>query len=299
MKAMILAAGLGTRLRPLTDTRPKVLMPVANRPIIARVIEYLKANGFSRLVVNAHHHHRQLVDYLDNGRPFGLPIELRVEPEILGTGGGIKNTAGFWDDKPFVVINGDILTDVNLAQAYKDHLKSGALVTLVVHDCEPFNQIEIDEDGNILHIARQNLPGRWAFTGIHIMNPQLLSHIPDSIFYDIIVCYQELIASGKAIRAFVSKNHYWRDIGTVQSYMGANRELSEKKILIGPGCQIDPSARFKDWAVVGANSVIGQHAEIERSVLWEGASVKEGVRVVDSVVSSSKAVEYDLTGDVL
>jgi mannose-1-phosphate guanylyltransferase len=299
MKAMILAAGLGTRLRPLTDTKPKVLMPVANRPIIARVIDYLKANGFSRLVVNAHHHHRQLVDYLDNGRPFGLPIELRVEPEILGTGGGIKNTAGFWDDEPFVVINGDILTDVNLTQAYEDHLKSGALVTLVVHDCEPFNQIEIDEDGNILDIARQNLPGRWAFTGIHIMSPQLLSHIPDSIFYDIIVCYQELIASGKAIRAFVSKNHYWRDIGTVQSYMSANWELSEKKILIGPGCQIDPSARFKDWAVVGANSVIGQHAEIERSVLWERAAVKEGVRVVDSVVSSSKAVEYDLTGDVL
>jgi mannose-1-phosphate guanylyltransferase len=299
MKAMILAAGLGTRLRPLTDVKPKVLMPVANRPIIARVIDYLKRNGFSRLVVNAHHHHRQLVDYLDNGRPFGLPIELRVEPEILGTGGGIKNTSGFWDDKPFVVINGDILTDIILTRAYEDHVKSGALVTLIVHDCELFNQIEIDEQGNILDIARQNLPGRWAFTGIHIMNPELLSHIPDGVFYDIIVCYQELIASGKAIRAFVSKNHYWRDIGTVQSYMDANRELSEKKILLGQGCQIDHSVRFKDWAVVGANSVIAQGVEIERSVLWEGAVVKERVRVVDSVVSSSEAVKYDLTGDVL
>lgn len=296
---MILAAGLGTRLRPLTDRKPKVLMPVANRPIIARVIDYLKAHGFSQLMVNAHHHHRQLVDYVDNGRPFGLPIDIRVEPEILGTGGGIKNTSDFWDDDPFVVINGDILTDINLTHAYEDHLKSGALVTLIVHDCAPFNQIEIDEHGNILDIARQNLPGRWAFTGIHIMNPELLSHIPGSVFYDIIVCYQELIASGKAIRAFVSKNHYWRDIGTVQSYMDANRELSEKKILIGPGCQIDPSARFKDWAVVGAHSIIGQHVEIARSVLWEGAAVKERVRVVNSVVTSSKAVEYDLIREVL
>jgi mannose-1-phosphate guanylyltransferase len=299
MKAMILAAGLGTRLRPLTDIKPKVLMPVANRPIIARVIDYLKGNGFSRLVVNAHHHHRQLVDYVDNGRPFGLPIDIRVEPEILGTGGGIKNTSGFWDDEPFVVINGDILTDINLTHAYENHLKSGALVTLIVHECEPFNQIEIDEHGNILDIARKNLSGRLAFTGIHIMSPELLSHIPDSVFYDIIVCYQELIASGKTIRAFVSKNHYWRDIGTVQSYMDANRELSEKKILIGPGCQIDPSVSFKNWAVVGENSVIGQHVEIERSVLWERVAVKEGIRVVNSVVTSSKAVEYDLIGEVL
>jgi mannose-1-phosphate guanylyltransferase len=299
MRAMILAAGLGTRLRPLTDMKPKVLMPVANRPIIARVIDYLKGNGFSRLVVNAHHHHRQLVDYVNSGRPFGLPIDIRVEPEILGTGGGIKNTSDFWDDDPFVVINGDILTDINLTHAYEDHLKSGALVTLIVHDCAPFNQIEIDEHGNILDIARQNLPGRWAFTGIHIMNPELLSHIPDTAFYDIIVCYQDLIASGKTIRAFVSKNHYWRDIGTVQSYMDANRELSEKKVLIGPGCQIDPSATFKDWAVVGTNSVIGQHVEITRSVLWEGAAVQEDVRITDSVVTSSRAVEYDLTGDVL
>jgi mannose-1-phosphate guanylyltransferase len=299
MKAMILAAGLGTRLRPLTEVKPKVLLPVANRPVIARVIDYLKAHGFSQLVVNAHHHYRQLVDYLDNGRPFGLPIDIRVEPEILGTGGGIKNTSGFWDDEPFVVVNGDILTDINLTRAYEDHLKSGALVTLIVHDCEPFNQIDIDENGNISDIARESLSGRLAFTGIHIMNPELLSHIPDGVFYDIILCYQELIASGKAIRAFLSRNHYWRDIGTVQSYRDANRELSEKEFLLGSGCQIDPSAIFKDWAVVGENCVIGQRVEIARSVLWEGATVKDGVRVVDSVVTSSKAVEYDLTGEIL
>jgi NDP-sugar pyrophosphorylase family protein len=299
MKAMILAAGLGTRLRPLTEVKPKVLLPVANRPIIARVIDYLKAHGFSRIVVNAHHHYQQVVDYLDNGRPFGLPIDIRVEPEILGTGGGIKNTSDFWDDDPFVVINGDIVTDINLTRAYEDHLKSGALVTLIVHDCEPFNQIEIDENGNISDIARENLSGRLAFTGIHIMSPEVLSHIPDRVFYDIIACYQKLIASGKTIRAFVSENHYWRDTGTVKSYMDANRELSEKEILIGPGCRIDPSVIFKDWAVVGENSVLGQNVEIARSVLWEGVTVKERVRVVNSVVSSSRAVEYDLIGEVL
>jgi NDP-sugar pyrophosphorylase family protein len=290
MKAMILAAGLGTRLRPLTEERPKVLMPVANQPIIARVIDHLKAHGFTRLVVNAHHLHQQLLDYLDLGKPFGLPIDTRVEPEILGTGGGIKNTSDFWDDDPFVVINGDVLTDIDLASAYEEHVRSGSLVTLILHDCEPFNQIEVAEDGHISDIARQNLPGRLAFTGIHIISPELLSYIPKGVFYDIIVCYQQLIASGKAIRAFVSKNHYWRDIGTLKSYVDANRELSKKEILIAPGCEIDPSVVFKDWAVVGEKSVIRRHAEIARSILWEGATVREGSMIADSIVTSRQNI---------
>ncbi len=106
MKAMILAAGLGTRLRPLTDKKPKVLMPVANKPIIVRIIEHLKAHAVSEVVVNAHHHYQQLMTYLDSGKPFGLPMDVRKEPEILGTGGGIKNTEDFWGNDPFVVING-------------------------------------------------------------------------------------------------------------------------------------------------------------------------------------------------
>jgi len=100
MKAMILAAGLGTRLRPLTLSRPKALMPVGNRPMIDRVIEYLKRCNIDELIVNAHHQKEQLVAHLDNGWPFGLNIRVKVEPKILGTGGGIKNTEGFWDDKP-------------------------------------------------------------------------------------------------------------------------------------------------------------------------------------------------------
>ena len=96
MKAMILAAGLGTRLLPLTEQKPKVLMPVVNEPVIGRVVGYLKRHGIKSLVVNVHHHSQQMINYLDGGRPFGMEIDVRVEPEILGTGGGIKNTEDFW-----------------------------------------------------------------------------------------------------------------------------------------------------------------------------------------------------------
>ncbi len=300
MKTMILAAGFGTRLRPLTLKRPKALMPVGNRPMIDRVIEYLKKYNTDEIIVNAHHHQEQLVAHLDKGRPFGLNIRVKVEPEILGTGGGIKNTEGFWDDEPFVVINGDILTDIDLARAYEVHQKRGNLVTLILHDCEPFNQILINERLDIMDIAPKARPGRLAFTGIHIIEPEILFHIPKDRFFNIIDCYQKLIREGSPIRAYVSKGHYWRDVGTIESYFLANREvLQENPILSGPGCQIHESARLKEWAAIGKDTKLEEGVEIRRSVLWEGVKVNKGVKVIDSIVTSYREVREDLVGQVL
>ena len=300
MKAMILAAGLGTRLRPLTFTRPKALIPVGNRPMIDRVIEYLKEYNTDEIIVNAHHHKEQLVAHLDNGRPFGLNIRVKVEPKILGTGGGIKNTEGFWDDEPFIVINGDILTNIDLIRAYEVHQKEGSLVTIILHDCEPFNQILINERLDIMDIAPKACPGRLAFTGIHIIEPEILSHIHRDRFSNIIDCYQKLIREGSPIRAYISKEHYWRDVGTIESYFLANREvLQENPILSGPGCRIHESVRLKEWAVIGKDARLEEGVEIHRSVLWEGVRLNKGLRVIDSIVTSSKEVREDLVGQVL
>jgi NDP-sugar pyrophosphorylase family protein len=105
MKAMILAAGEGRRLGPLTNVQPKVLMPVVNRPIIERIIEFLKIHGVREVIVNAHHHYQKILDYTKQGNPSAIKMEIRIEKEILGTGGGIKNTQDFWDKDPFPVIN--------------------------------------------------------------------------------------------------------------------------------------------------------------------------------------------------
>ena len=295
---MILAAGLGTRLHPLTDIKPKALMPVVNRPIIDRVIGYLKEHGVTRIVVNAHHHRRQLLDHLKDGRSFGVEIEVRVEPEILGTGGGIKNTADFWDDAPFIVINSDILTDINLSRAYEDHQKSGDLATLVLHDCAPFNQIKTDNHLRIMDISPEQEAGRLAFTGIHILNPAILSFIPDTGFSNIIDCYRQLIQSGRSVRGYLSKGHVWYDIGTVKSYMEANRELLSDSFSIGPGGRMDPSVRFEEWAVVGEGATLEKEVEIRRSVLWEGVTVEKGVKIIDSIVTSFRKVTEDLHGQI-
>ena len=296
---MILAAGLGTRLRPLTDRIPKALVPVGNRPMIGRVIDYLKSYGVESIVVNTHHHYSQIIDYLDGGKPFGLKIDVRVEPEILGTGGAIKNTEGFWDNEPFIVFNCDILTNIDLDQAYEIHRKSKGLVTLILHDHEPYNQINIDHSGRITDIAPNNGPGRLAFTGIHIMGPELLSHIPNEGFSNIIDCYLTLIRSGKKIRSHIVEEHYWSDIGTVDSYRQVNKDLLDQtRFSIAPECQIAPSATLKDWAVVGERTTLEESVEIRGSILWDGVRVKQGIRVVDSIVTSNRTVDRNLFQEV-
>lgn len=298
MKAMILAAGFGTRLRPLTDKRPKALMPVANKPILEWGVDYLKNYGCTEVIVNAHHHHQQVVDYVRQHPFSGVKIETRVEPEILGTGGGIKNVKDFWDQEPFAVINVDVLTDIDLQKVLDQHKRSGALVTLVLHDWDPFNQVVVDSLGNITDIGRQHSPGRLAFTGIHIIDPELLSSIPGVVFSDIIDVYRKVIMAGKAVKAFVALNHYWRDIGTVASYLEANRDFAGKPFVIGDGCRIHPSARLEDWAVIGQNCLIEKNVWICRSVLWDGVEVEPGIRIHDSVVAACARVITDLNGEV-
>ena len=293
---MILAAGLGTRLRPLTANRPKALVPVGNEPVIERVIRYLEGQNISEIIVNAHHHHKQVVKHFEGGRPSGTPVEVRVEPEILGTGGGIKNVADFWGAKPFVVINGDVLTNIGLREACESHRKSGSLATLVLHDCRPFNQVQVDDHLNIVDIGVENLPGRLAFTGIHIIDPELLNYVPEGVFQDIIVCYRELIGSGKPIKAHISREHYWRDMGTIKNYFLANREALEgNPFLVGPGCRIHTSVKLREWAIIGEGAWLEDGAEVRRSILWEDVRVEKGRRVIDSVVTSAEEVVLEPT----
>jgi NDP-sugar pyrophosphorylase family protein len=297
MKAMILAAGFGTRLRPLSDRRPKPLMPVANRPVILRNMEYLRAHGVMEIVVNTHHHAAQLTDFLRLHHPPGMRVDVRVEPQILGTGGGIRNTADFWGKDPFIVINGDVLTDLDITKAYDHHLRTRPLATLILHDQPPYNKIRVDE-GRVLDIPKSYGKDGLAFTGIHIMDPEILNYIPEG-FSDIVDCYRNLIGSGKDIGCFVSRGHHWCDIGNLPDYFRANRDLAYGPFTLGPASVMHPAAKWKDWAVVGEKCRIEEGAEISRSILWEEVCVSAGVKVKDCVVTSGCIVEKDCSGAVL
>ena len=301
MKAMILAAGEGTRLKPLTDICPKALVPVANKPVLERLITFLISYGVEGIIVNAHHHYEKVVDYLKGGNQFGAPVEVRVEKKILGTGGGIKNTQGFWDKAPFIVINGDILTDIDLKKAHAYHLQRKNLLTLVLHDLPVHNKIMVDDDMNILAIERNtNVSGALAFTGIQIMNPEVLDLMPENQNYSILGCYKKLIDEARPIRGYRVTGHSWFDIGTIPDYLRANRHfVPEHKVAVDPVCCIDHDAILAEWAVLGKGCTVEKGALVERSVLWSDVTVREGVRVIDSVVASGISVETDLIGTVV
>jgi mannose-1-phosphate guanylyltransferase len=302
MEAVILAAGLGTRLRPLTENKPKALIPVANRPIISRNIDYLKFSGVQKIMVNAHHHYQQLVDYLDERRSFGIQIDVRVEPQILGTGGGIRNCVDLSHNGTFIVMNGDILTNIDLAKALDHHKKAGHIATLVLHYREPYNSVLIDNMYQIIEIGLQNKPAGLAFTGIHILEPEVLQNIPVRGYSDIIDCYNGMIDAGESIGAYISENHYWHDIGTPEAYISANRDILARNntpFAIGPSSVLDPSARLEDWAVIGEASCLEKGVRIGRSILWDNVTVRADKRVQDSILTSGNIVETDLINEVL
>ncbi len=226
MKALILAAGFGTRLAPHTRTLPKALFPVAGIPVLEQMITRLKRAGCTGIAVNAHHMAHRIRSYLAEN-DFGLPVTLSHESEILGTGGAIRHLADYWDDDPFMVVNADIITDLDLADIYRHHRIHGAMVTLVMHDRVPFNQVWVDDRNRIAGFDRfsdmlaPDCHRKMAFTGIHVMDTGIIRQIPCDGFSDIISVYRQMLDKGEPIHAHVVRNHYWQDMGSPDRYRDA------------------------------------------------------------------------------
>jgi NDP-sugar pyrophosphorylase family protein/aminoglycoside/choline kinase family phosphotransferase len=236
MKALILAAGLGTRLRPYSKNTPKPLFTLANRPLLDIIISGLIDSGCKAVIVNTHHLPQKIDSYLTR-RKYPIPIMTRHEPHILGTGGAIKNVADFWDNSPFMVINSDIVTDIDFKAVYEFHLDHHLPVTLVLHNDPEFNTVTLNKDGfvqgfdegfentslsnstvkKINPFAPEEYK-RLTFTGIQVLNPELLELIPDNKFFSIIDCYKKLLSQNKKIGAYIPKGCYWKDLGTPERY---------------------------------------------------------------------------------
>ncbi len=229
----MLAAGFGIRLLPFTKNIPKALFPVSGRPLLDTIILNLENAGCKAIIINTHHLYKEIDSYLSR-KKYAIPVITRYEPEILGTGGAIKNVADFWDDNPFIVINSDIVTDIDLKKVYDFHLNHKHPVTLVLHDDPRFNTVSVNKNGFITkfhdstslpshpasgsNIYRPGETGKLTFTGIQVLDPQVLELIPDNIFSSSIDIYRELISRNRKVRAFISKEYYWKDIGTSERY---------------------------------------------------------------------------------
>lgn len=225
MKALILAAGYGTRLLPHTEKIPKPLFAITGRPLIDIIIRKLIDEGCSGIVVNTHHRHLDITDFI-NRQKYPVPVLTRFEKNLLGTGGAIGNVRDFLGDQPFLVINSDILTDIDIRNVYKFHTGHQYPVTLVMHDYPEFNTVWIDAQAFVIGFDRsaKNNPlanACLAFTGIQIVDPVIMEFIPENTFITSIDVYQNMISAGHKIKTYISQNHYWRDIGSPESFTEA------------------------------------------------------------------------------
>jgi mannose-1-phosphate guanylyltransferase len=266
MKAMVLAAGLGTRLRPLTDQMPKALLPVEGRPLIHYPLLLLKRYGITDIVINLHHHGRKIVDALDDGRALGLHLQYSWEPTILGTGGGIKQARGLLGDSAFFVINSDILVDLNLDAVVEFHRRRHAMVSMVVRD-DPdvarYGTIELDGQDRIRTIIGHGGHGGhggqggqggegfgsvgagalrpFMFTGVHLLEPSVFDAIPGHGFSSITDVYIAMLQRDEQLFGYVMTGA-WMDLGTPERYQEANRLLGAGRLRLSYLKPADPAA---------------------------------------------------------
>ncbi len=232
MKAMILAAGLGTRLRPLTNAIPKPLLPLAGRPLIEWNLLLLRRHGVRDVVINIHHLGEQIAQALGDGSRLGMALRFSREPVILGTGGGLKQAESFFGSEPFFVLNGDTLVDLDLDAVRRMQGAGRAVATMVLRedpDVERWGPVEVDADGRILRIhGRGRREGaavtRLMFAGIHLMDRSLLSRVPVGKESSIIEAYVQALGDGAVILGY-RMTGYWSDIGTAAAYEQAQRDV--------------------------------------------------------------------------
>jgi len=329
MKSMVLAAGLGERMWPLTEGRAKPSLPLLNRPIIAFVLEHLARHGVKEAVINLHYQPETIRGTVGDGRKLGLKAHYSEEPIILGTAGGLKKAEPLLKGEgSFFMVNSDSLSDCDLGLVLQKHRESGALATMVLMPQDPkagYSSVEMDDRERITRIAGQPpgdsdpKAGRYLFTGIHVLEPDIFEFIPpgeSDINRDV---YPALIASGKVIRGFVHAG-FWKELGNPRLYLeGAiavlrggkdpslqtlqypggiylDRVLPPKQVsieppvLIGRGATIGAKSALLGGVVIGRQAMIGKGCSLRSTLVWDGARLGDGSSLSECIVTSGVSI---------
>jgi len=308
--AMVLCAGLGTRLRPLTDRLPKPAIPLCNVPLIAWTLALLRGAGVRRVVVNTHHLARQMAEAAaTSARSLGMALAVSHETDLAGTGGALREARGLLEGGgPLVVVNGDVLFDLHLTAVLSAHAVSGALATLVLLPMPAgadYATVEVDGGGAVRRIAGSYGPGGsgltpWHFSGVHVLDPELIGRIPAEPYLSDVnrQVYPPLLGGGR-IRGYVAQG-YWNDLGTPARYLEATRDVLLGRVPAGrfegaeplsaastvaPGVRAGPGASVALGARLAGPSYLGPFARVEA-----GAEVGPAAVIGAGVVVPSGAV---------
>ena len=293
MKTMILAAGFGTRLFPLTIDRTKPAIPFLGKPLVGYVAEYLATFGLREFVVNLHHQPDSVIEALGDGSAFGVRIDYTREvPDILGTAGGLDNAREFLQDDTFLIVNGKIITDIDIAAAIETHKRSGAIATMVLKPNakrEKFTIVET-EDGFVKGFGESARPVTeeeirdtehepftpLMFTGIHIMEPAVFDFIPRGVYSDIVpVFYNPALAQGEKIAAHVTDAN-WFELSTIPRYLDISLAMMNgADIFTGANCHISPGASVRD-SVMWDDVSVGDDCSLYRTIIADDVVIEPG-----------------------
>ena len=325
MVGVLLTAGKGVRMRPLTDRRAKGSLPLCNLPLFAHGLHILRGYGCRKVVMNLHSHPDSIISLLPDTRPEGLQVELSRESTLMGSAGGIKKMERHLSGGPFWILNGDTVLDLEFEAMLDRHRTSGALATLALApqpEGSKYSPVEIDDDGFILRIAGKPEAGRrgrpHTFIGVQLAEPDLLGHIPPGIPVGITdEVYPRLIGAGAKLAGFVTRG-FWLEMGNPAAYVRANlRFLDESRIfprnrylnplpglftegemamvgwepqgpaLLAKRVRIGPGVRLEGGVILGKGVVAGRGCRIRRTLLWEGSRIGEGAILEDCIVGGA------------
>jgi NDP-sugar pyrophosphorylase family protein len=302
IQAFVLAAGLGTRLRPLTDELPKPLIPIFQKPLITFALDHLIGVGVNRFVINTHRHPGLFQSFFATGEYAGVPTTLVHEPDLLETGGGIKNAESHFGNEPFLTYSGDILTDVELQPLIDEHFRRGNDVTLALRHTGLAAAVAL-RDQRIVDISnRYGVAGDFDFANIAVWNRAIFQRIPPHKKISFIPIIGDWIGQGARIGGVVMNDGKWFNIGSRKEYLDVHRMVSNKHWrpayvktrdwaeAVAKSANVDPTAQIRGCSVVGSNCRVGADAILEDTILWPDAEIASQSRLKACIVRSRKKV---------
>ena len=310
-KAFVLGAGLGTRLRPLTETTPKPLIPIFNKPLITFALDHLISVGVKSFVINTHRLAEQFGQHFGGGKYYGHDVTLVHEPDLLETGGGIKNAERFLKHEPFITYSGDILSDVNLQLLIEEHFRAGNHVTLGLRNTGLASAVALKARRVVDISSRYGIPGTHDFANIAIWNGEIFARINPNTKISFIPVLGEWIGSGGKIGGVVLDEGKWFNIGSSADYLSVHRAISSEKWKpafvsdiawpkpIHESAKIDPSAKLLGCTVIGPNCRIADAAVLEDTIVWDSAQIASRSHLSRCIVRSRQTASGEHINDLI
>ena len=322
-KAMIMAAGVGSRLEPLSSVVPKPLVPLANMPTMDILVKHLASFGIKNVIANTFHKAEAIQSHYGENS-FGVDIQFIKEVELSGTAGGVKKCQFFFDKgDDFIIMSGDGLTDIDIEDAYKSHKDSNAIVTIVAKDVphkevSKYGIIVPDENGFVesfqekpnLEEAKSNL----ANTGIYIFNYEIFNFIPENTFYDFAKnVFPSIMENGLKINTYIHTG-YWSDIGSLDVYHQSNIDLLNKAIktyqptviktlngqyTVGVDTVIPADILIEKDCIIGSNCSFGKNVIIKNSIIWDNVEISDNVVVENSIILTDMKIENSVKNQII